>query len=120
MEKFAGKIEVTLQNIGSKSEGYICYLQSEDNLYTLFRDNFAEINDSFFYEYSEKNVIVEGELLNNNWLMIDKIEVVHEEQEKSIVKEEENVVQEQYVEKNVEENVEEKEEEVKEDEEVKE
>ena len=59
MDTINGLLQYTLQNIGSKSEGYIATLICDDSIeYILYRENYLPIDDSFFEPFNNKNVSI--------------------------------------------------------------
>ena len=76
MDSISGVITVKKENIGSKSEGCYSYLVSDsmDTIYRLYRKDVYDANDSYLMEFNRKEVRVYGEIQQENWLMVEKIE----------------------------------------------
>lgn len=63
MTTLIGTIEYSVQNIGTKSEGYIALLKCDDGkTYTLYRSDNMPIDDPFFAPYHNKKVYVDGNI----------------------------------------------------------
>ncbi len=57
-----GILECPLVDVGSKSEGRRAFLTDESGKrYKLYRKDVWPVSDEFFYQYSEKQVSIEGE-----------------------------------------------------------
>lgn len=58
-----GTLLMRYRNRDSKSEGWYTYLLTNDlQLYQLYRPENFPINDSFFYDFDRKDVVITGEL----------------------------------------------------------
>ena len=75
MDTIHGLLQYTLQNIGSKSEGYIATLICDDSIeYILYRENYLPIDDSFFEPFNNKNVSINGTIeQGNKYILVDSI-----------------------------------------------
>lgn len=75
MDTINGLLQYTLQNIGSKSEGYIATLICDDSIeYILYRENYLPIDDSFFEPFNNKNVSINGTIeQGNKYILVDSI-----------------------------------------------
>lgn len=78
---FSGRIEQILMNEETKSEGVYTYLVVKEEgesecRYRLFRDGVVEFNDSYFDEFVDCDVIVDGDLIaGSNWLKVLRIDL---------------------------------------------
>ena len=88
MDEFFGVILVKKLNVGSKSEGFYSYLilDSMDKIFKLYRKDTYAVNDNFLMEFDRKNVRVFGEVQQETWLMVEKIEELIENEELKIEK----------------------------------
>lgn len=70
-----GTLLMRHRNQESKSEGWYAYLLTEDmQYYQLYRPENYPINDSFFYEYDRKDVIVTGDISEDEkYLSVKKL-----------------------------------------------
>ena len=67
MATITGLINCTFENESSKSEGTFTILTTSDGTkYTLYRKEHFPINDTFFYQFDTKKVVVEGEIEERN------------------------------------------------------
>ncbi len=75
MEQFRGKIEVRLQNEGSKSEGYYAFLVDAEGGgdVKLSREGAYPAGDPFFAELDGREVVLTGEM-SHGWLVVQSID----------------------------------------------
>ena len=65
MDTYTGHIEYKLTGQESKSEGFTtCLINSAGTSYRLYRKGAFEINDSFFKQFDQQEVEINGELEN--------------------------------------------------------
>jgi len=68
--------------LGTKSEGKVAFLLTEDKKeYRLYRADVYAINDSFFYPFAEKVVIVEGEIRYENYFLVSSLSEIQADNE---------------------------------------
>lgn len=61
METISGWLEYSVQNVGSKSEGYYAILKCENDVeYILYRSGKFPMGDEFFSHYNGQRVTVTG------------------------------------------------------------
>jgi len=73
--KIKGKLKYDMQGSGSKSEGYVAYLELPDeSKYKLYRKGVYEINDEYFKEFNNKEVVVDGEI-QKNFILVKNIKL---------------------------------------------
>ena len=69
MEIYVGHIEYKLAGQGSKSEGFMTYLITPSGeSYRLYRKGTFDINDSFFKQFDQQEVEINGELENTGFI----------------------------------------------------
>lgn len=73
MNTYKGQINIRLMNKGSKSEGEYAFLQTDQAEYRLIQDGENLINVTEFLEFNGKEVVVEGSVIDNRWLLVDKV-----------------------------------------------
>lgn len=75
MDTINGLLQYTLQNIGSKSEGYIATLICDDSTeYILYRENYLPIDDSYFEPFNNRKVAISGTIeINNKYILVESV-----------------------------------------------
>ncbi|WP_289074245.1 hypothetical protein [uncultured Bacteroides sp.] len=69
MDTYKGHIEYKLAGQGSKSEGFMTYLNTPSGeSYRLYRKGTFDINDSFFKQFDQQEVEINGELENTGFI----------------------------------------------------
>ena len=69
MDTYKGHIEYKLAGQGSKSEGFMTYLITPSGeSYRLYRKGTFDINDSFFKQFDQQEVEINGELENTGFI----------------------------------------------------
>lgn len=69
MDTYTGHIEYKLAGHGSKSEGFMTYLITPSGeSYRLYRKGTFDINDSFFKQFDQQEVEINGELENTGFI----------------------------------------------------
>lgn len=69
MDTYTGHIEYKLAGHGSKSEGFMTYLITPSGeSYRLYRKGTFDINDSFFKQFDQQEVEVNGELEDTGFI----------------------------------------------------
>lgn len=69
MDTYKGHIEYKLAGQGSKSEGFMTYLITPSGeSYRLYRKGTFDINDSFFKQFDQQEVEVNGELEDTGFI----------------------------------------------------
>ncbi|WP_300789610.1 hypothetical protein [uncultured Bacteroides sp.] len=69
MDTYTGHIEYKLAGQGSKSEGFMTYLITPSGeSYRLYRKGTFDINDSFFKQFDQQEVEVNGELEDTGFI----------------------------------------------------
>lgn len=69
MDTYTGHIEYKLAGQGSKSEGFMTYLITPSGeSYRLYRKGTFDINDSFFKQFDQQEVEINGELENTGFI----------------------------------------------------
>lgn len=69
MDTYTGHIEYKLSGQGSKSEGFMTYLITPSGeSYRLYRKGTFDINDSFFKQFDQQEVEVNGELEDTGFI----------------------------------------------------
>ena len=69
MDTYKGHIEYKLAGQGSKSEGFMTYLITPSaESYRLYRKGTFDINDSFFKQFDQQEVEINGELENTGFI----------------------------------------------------
>ena len=69
MDTYKGHIEYKLAGQGSKSEGFMTYLITPSGeSYRLYRKGTFYINDSFFKQFDQQEVEINGELENTGFI----------------------------------------------------
>lgn len=70
-----GTLLMRYRNKESKSEGWYAYLVTDDmQYYQLYRPDIFPINDSFFYAYDRKDVIITGDVSEDGkYLSVEKL-----------------------------------------------
>lgn len=67
MSKIKGRLSITLDAIGSKSEGKIAILSAQDGKeYVLYRENQMPQDDDFFTHWDGKEIEIEGDIETRN------------------------------------------------------
>lgn len=67
MSKIKGRLTITLDAIGSKSEGKIAILSAQDGKeYVLYRENQMPQDDDFFSPWDGKEIEIEGDIETRN------------------------------------------------------
>lgn len=67
MSKIKGRLTITTNAIGSKSEGKIAILSAEDRKeYVLYRENQMPQDDTFFFPWDGKEIEIEGDIETHN------------------------------------------------------
>ena len=68
-----GKLILENINLHSKSDGIVVVLVTDKTKYKLFRQGVYTRNDSYFFPYENENVLIKGELGQNNWFKVNSI-----------------------------------------------
>lgn len=78
MDKYEGKIQLKQIKAGSKSDGTEVYLicNKDQSVYKLYRPDMLPINDPLLIGFEDENVIVHGEVQQDEWLKVEEIEKV--------------------------------------------
>lgn len=67
METISGRLEYSLQNVGSKSQGNFAILKCDSGKeYILYRSGRLPLEDDFFLPYHGKRIKVEGKAEERN------------------------------------------------------
>lgn len=89
MMEIEGTLLMRYRNQDSKSEGWYAYLITEDmQSYQLYRPEHFPINDSFFYDYDRKDVVVNGDISDDGEYL--SVEVLKEISKVTLNKDQEN------------------------------
>lgn len=73
-----GTLIVRYMHEGSKSEGFKALLMAEDlTVYQLYQPDVYPVNDTFFYPFDRKDVIVTGTVVDETFLAVDRIELTN-------------------------------------------
>lgn len=74
MDTYTGHIEYKLAGQKSKSEGFVaCLITPAGESYRLYRKGAFDINDSFFKQFDQQEVEVNGELENTGFICVNSI-----------------------------------------------
>lgn len=74
MDTYTGHIEYKLSGQESKSEGFMAYLITPAGTsYRLYRKGAFEINDSFFKQFDQQEVEVNGEMENTGFICVTSV-----------------------------------------------
>lgn len=74
MDTYTGHIEYKLTGHESKSEGFVaCLVTPAGTSYRLYRKGAFEINDSFFKQFDQQEVEVNGELENTGFICVASV-----------------------------------------------
>ncbi len=74
MDTYTGHIEYKLTGQESKSEGFTtCLINSAGTSYRLYRKGAFEINDSFFKQFDQQEVEINGELENTGFICVASV-----------------------------------------------
>lgn len=62
---------------GSKSDGVHTYLEvmGRGELYKLYRKEVYPIDDIYFDQFKDKNVVIDGDIQHEEWVMVESIEL---------------------------------------------
>ena len=75
MDTYTGHIEYKLSGQESKSEGHVTLLITPaGTTYRLYRKGAFELNDSFFKQFDQQDVKVNGELENTGFICVASIQ----------------------------------------------
>lgn len=75
MDEIRGIIRKNEIATGSKSDGIYFFLELPDGeeQYKLYRKDEYPVDDCYFNQFSDKEVIVRGDIQNDEWVMVDNI-----------------------------------------------
>lgn len=78
MESIKGTLIVRSQYPGTKSEGNIALLISDDlKIYKLERDGHFPIDDDYFYAFDRQDIEVIGNVIDDNYVTVNEIRPIH-------------------------------------------
>lgn len=77
MDEIRGIIRQKEIASGSKSDGIYFFLELPDReeLYKLYRKDEHPVDDGYFSLFVDKEVVVLGEIQNDEWIMVDNINI---------------------------------------------
>lgn len=83
MEQIAGIIRQQEVVIGSKSDGNHSFLEipNKEEPYKLYRQDVYSVDDSYFDQFKNQEVIVSGEFQHDEWIMVENIKPLKLEKE---------------------------------------
>lgn len=74
MDTYTGHIEYKLTGQESKSEGFTaCLITSSGTSYRLYRKGAFEINDSFFKQFDQQEVEINGKLEDTGFICVTSV-----------------------------------------------
>lgn len=72
MKEYKGKIELRIENVGTKSEGCYAYLEHAEGELQLCREGQYPVNDPYFEPYKGAEVVISG-TESHGWLIVETI-----------------------------------------------
>lgn len=80
MAETKGTLIIRNRNVGTKSEGNEAFLFGEDlSVYKLGREGHYPINDEYFTPFNKQDVVVSGDILEDNYINVENIHIYKNE-----------------------------------------